>query len=342
MSLRSLATAVACSLLGATLLANASAPAKPASPPAETKSTAAAPVPHATAPPHDRGVSWGGSGGAGGVGEDVTIGPDETYDGDVVCVRGHARIEGHVNGNVTVVLGTLDLSGAVSGDVVTVLSGSKLAPSTVVEGDLTNVAGSLERSGATITGHVVNIPVGIPSLGLGPRWGPGASIFYGIFFWWKLFALFLFFVCALVLAALVPDRIRLISEEVPVQVFLTITLIGIPLAFLLFLSFTVLKWLAMCGIFHQLGWRIGRAFGREMSLLGGILLGLLPFALLRFLPLCIGWSIWFLVEIVAFGCLIVTRVGTRRSLPIASPHPPPHPPPPPPAATIDPEISPAG
>ena len=30
--------------------------------------------------------------------------------------------------------------------------------------------------------------------------------FAGLFFWWKLFAIFLFFVCALLLAALVPER----------------------------------------------------------------------------------------------------------------------------------------
>ena len=69
--------------------------------------------------------------------------------------------------------------------------------------------------------------------------------------------------------------------------------------------------LQQCGIFHQIGFRAGRAMGREMSLLGAILLGALPFALLRFIPFCVGFSIWFLVEILAFGYLILTRVGTR-------------------------------
>jgi hypothetical protein len=70
--------------------------------------------------------------------------------------------------------------------------------------------------------------------------------------------------------------------------------------------------------------------GRELSLLGAILLGFLPFALLRFVPFCVGFSIWFLVEILAFGYLILTRVGTRGSpgvvppspAPTASPSPP--------------------
>jgi hypothetical protein len=117
-----------------------------------------------------------------------------------------------------------------------------------------------------------------------------------------------------------------------VQMFLFITVIGIPLVFMLFLVFIVLKWLAMCGIFHQIGSRIGRAFGREMSLLGGILLGLLPFAILRFVPFCVGWFIWFLVEILAFGCLILTRVGTRRS--IVFPAPPAAPPSPGPVPSV--------
>src|SRR6185436_4262218 len=175
----------------------------------------------------------------------------------------------------------------------------------------------------------------------------GWGAFAGFLFWWKLFAVFLFFVCALLLAALVPDRIRLISEQAPdrlftafifglagyvafvfAQIFLTITLIGIPLVFLLYLVFVVLKWLAMCGVFHQIGFRIGKSMGRELSLLGAILLCVLPFALLRFVPFCVGFSIWFLIEILGFGYLILTRVGTRGTF--AAPHPSPMPPPAPP------------
>ena len=70
--------------------------------------------------------------------------------------------------------------------------------------------------------------------------------------------------------------------------------------------------------------------GREMSLLGAILIGFLPFAFLRFVPFCIGFSIWFLVEILAFGYLILTRVGTRGSPFAAAPPPVPPPPPAPP------------
>lgn len=283
-----------------------------------------------------------------GINQDITIRMGETHDGDVTCIRGHVTIDGHVNGNVTVVAGSLDIRGSVDGDVTGVVSRMEFDPKSTIEGDVTNVGGSLQRNGATVQGQVMNLPFGLTLPSWGHGWQSGWGAFAGFFFFWKLFAIFLFFVCALLLAALVPDRIRLISEEAPArlftafvfglvgyvvfafaQLFLAITVIGIPLVFLLYLVFVVLKWLAMCGIFHQIGFRIGRAMGRELSLLGAILLGLLPFAILRLVPVpCVGFSIWFLVEILAFGYLILTRVGTRGSPGPASIAQPPLGPPP--------------
>jgi hypothetical protein len=320
-----------------------------ATPPQESKTTTAQPVappapPEAPTPPDSPGVLDQSPGKElSGVGQDITIPAGTTHDGDIACVYGHVTIEGHVNGDVTVVAGSLDIKGSVDGDVTGVASHVDFDPKATIDGDVTNVGGSLRRNGATVQGQVTNIPFGItvPSWkhGLRPGWGD----FAGFFFWWRLFAIFLFFICALLLSALVPDRVRLISEEAPVrlftafvfglvgyvvfvfaQLFLTITLIGIPLVFLLYLVFVVLKWMAMCGIFHQIGFRMGKAMGRELSLLGAILLGLAPFALLRFVPFCIGFSVWFLVEILAFGYLILTRVGTRGS-PVMAPPPPPAP-----------------
>jgi hypothetical protein len=342
---------------GLTVVAFAATPA-----PEEKKTTAAHPVtvPSPPAPPvapdAPRGPGLLDSrrdGELNGINQDITIKAGETHDGDVTCIRGHVTIEGHVNGDVTVVMGSLDLRGSVDGDVTGVLSRVELSDKSSVEGDVTNVGGTLERDGATVQGHVMNIPFGMALPKWGHGWGSGWGAFAGFFFWWKLFAIFIFFVCALLLAALVPDRIRLISEEAPVrlftafifglvgyvvfvfaQIFLCLTIIGIPLVFLSYLVFVVLKWLAMCGVFHQIGSRVGRAMGRDMSRLGAILLGLLPFAILRLIPVpCVGFSIWFLVEILAFGYLILTRVGTRGT-PAPAPIPPAPPGPAFPPATI--------
>jgi hypothetical protein len=327
MSFRRFALAALVCLIPAAALATP--PAPPAPP--EQKATTAEPV-NPPDEPDAPGVYHGDGNELTGINQDIVIKAGETHDGDVVCIRGHVTILGHVNGGVTVIAGTLDLSGSVDGDVTAVVSRIQLDPKARVSGDLTNVGGSLRRNGAIIEGQLVNIPLGITLPSWGHGWRSDWGSFAGIFIWWRLFALFLFFVCALLLSALVPDRIRLISEEAPTrlftafvfgligyvvlvfaQFFLMVTIIGIPVAGILYLVFVVLKWMAMCGIFHQIGSRVGRAMGREMSLLGGVLLGLLPFALLRFVPLCVGFSIWFLVEILAFGYLILTRVGTRGS-----------------------------
>jgi hypothetical protein len=342
------------------VLATVGPAATPAPP--ETKSTAAKPVPPPQPPtvpersesPDHAGITQRDGSELHGINEDITIPEGETHDGDVVCIRGHVTIGGHVNGDVTVVAGSLDIRGSVDGDVTAVVSRVDIDPKAAINGDLNNIGGSLRRNGAAVQGQVVNIPLGLSMPSWGHGWRSGWGDFAGFFFWWRLFAVFLFFVCALLLAALVPDRIRLISEEAPArlftafifgligyvgfvfaQLFLTITIIGIPLVFLLYLVFVVLKWLAMCGIFHQIGHRMGRAMGRDMSLLGAILLGLLPFAVLRVIPVpCVGFLIWFIVEILAFGYLILTRVGTRGATPQISVRPPVVPPPSPPVTGV--------
>ena len=98
--------AFSCALAGATLAATPARPARPTPP--ENKSTTARPVDAPDAPgildrQSDRELT--------GVNQDVTIKAGETHDGDVVCIRGHVTIDGHVNGDVTVVEGGLDAAG---------------------------------------------------------------------------------------------------------------------------------------------------------------------------------------------------------------------------------------
>jgi len=283
---------------------------------------------------------------------DVTVERGETKQG-IVCVRGNVTIEGEVDGDVVVVAGKLDVEGKVNGSIVGVMTPIVLGDHAVIDGDLTNVGGRLDKGEADVNGSTVNVsPMGLNLPGMNwLDWGGFGAAW--LFPWWTILKLFLFFVAALVLAALVPDRIRLMSEETPVrlaflfgllgytllamtQVVLCVTLIGIPIAILVYFVFLILKWMAMCAIFHYVGGRLARSFGRQTSFLGAILLGLAPFALVRLLPFCVGSIVWFLVEIVAFGLLIITRLGTRpmgvvpvpAAAVMAPPPPPPFEPPP--------------
>jgi hypothetical protein len=281
---------------------------------------------------------------------DVRVAEGETMEG-IVCVGGDVTIDGEVDGDVVVVTGDLRVNGKIRGDVVAVAGDTRLGDHAVIEGGFTNVGGSLDRHGdSEIRGSVVNVSplsLDLPGMGKWGNWGGLGAAW--LFPWWTILGLFLFFVAALVLAAVVPDRVRLISEETPLQLFtaflfgllgymlliltqviLCVTIIGIPIAILVYFVFVILKWMAMCGIFHYVGIRLARSFGRQTSFLGAILLGLVPFGLIRLIPTCcFGWSVWFLVEIVAFGLLIITRLGTKPSTVVLPPVPAPAPAPPP-------------
>jgi hypothetical protein len=261
-----------------------------------------------------------------GVGTPVRVGPDEIVAGDVVGVGTRVVIEGTVRGDVVGIGSRVEIRGQVRGQVVGVGSNLEIAPGASVGGQVVNVMGSLDSEGAQV-GEIVDISPGIaiPALGGVPF---GILGFFGL--WWKLLVVALVFVVLLLHTALVPDRVRVISEETPVRpvvaflvgllgyaalfvvsFFLAVTLVGIPLVFLLYFVFKILQWLGFAGIFHHVGRRIGAMFGRDLSVLGAVLLGFLPFAVLRFLPFCTGWFLWFLLEIVAIGFVILTRAGTR-------------------------------
>ncbi|MBZ5637484.1 MAG: hypothetical protein LAO51_01865 [Acidobacteriia bacterium] len=273
---------------------------------------------------------------------DVDVVEGQEVHGDVVCIGGKVKLQGKVRGDVVVIGGSLDMLGSTRGSVVGVGSKLVLHPGASVGQDLVNVAGGLDRGGASVGGKVVNI-------GVGGRWlahlpGPFGMLGF-ILFWIKLLKLVLVFIGLLLLAAFVPDRIRLMSEEAPLRPFLAffaglgayivltmtmillcITIIGIPAALLLYFAFIVVKWMGLAGVFHLVGKRIGRLLGRDFSLLGAILLGFLPFAVLRFLPFCIGTLIWFVLEAMAVGLVVLTRAGGRRYGLAPGPPTPPVPP----------------
>jgi hypothetical protein len=343
--------------------AASAAAAKPAAVSKPSQPPAASPAPATPAPPageqaeaesEDEGGTFDGSGGGDKVVvmSDVEIPAGREIAGDVVCIVGDVKLLGKVRGDVIVIGGKLDMFGSVRGGVVGVGSKLVLHPGAHVRKDLVNVGGGLDRGGATIGGQVVNIGVGGAWLAHMP--GP-FGVLGLILFWIKLLKLVLVFIGLLLLTALAPDRIRLLGEEAPLHPFLSffaglggyivlaltmillcITIIGIPAALLLYFAFIVVKWMGLAGIFEVVGKRIGRLMGRDFSLLGAVLLGFLPFAILRFLPFCIGTFIWFVLDAMAVGLVILTRFGGRR-YGAASPPPitvPPAPVSPAPAAPV--------
>lgn len=291
---------------------------------------------------------------------DIHVPAGEVRRGDVVCLFGDVTVEGKVSGEVVVIGGSLIVagSGSVGGNAVVVLGNVTLNEGAEIGEDLVNVLGRIDNQGR-VHGGTVDIPLVAGPFDFKTPFGMlGALIFWGVLAW----ALVKFLVI-LLMAALVPERIRTLSDETPVSILLAylvglggyvvywvvmavlvLSVIGMPLSFLLWVTFIGLKWLGLAGIYHYVGRSFGRLVNREFSLLGAILVGFLPFALLVLLPMFIGgigWLValgirflfWLLVEIPAVGLVILTRGGSRPRkaagppIPLApaSPTPPPEP-----------------
>jgi len=280
-------------------------------------------------------------------GDEIYIPADTTVRGSVLCIGGKAVIEGRVTQDVVVVLGKLELRGEVRGSVIGAVSELDLDGAQV--GDLLlNAAGKMHKSD-TVAGQEMNFGLG--------NWFPG---FGSLLFWLRSLRLIVVFVTLVLLAALVPDRIRMVSEEAPVRylsaffvgllgylalwaalVLLSVTLIGAVAAWFLF---QILKWMCIAGIFYAVGKGLGRAMGREISILGGVLLSFALYALVLLLLAPLGFpgllASWvfgmffaLMVKVPAVGLLILTRAGTRpsgmRVVPRAAAAAPPAGPPPP-------------
>lgn len=252
--------------------------------------------------------------------------------GSIFSIGGDVTVEGRVRGDIFVIGGRLHLTGSVRGDVVGVLSNLTVHDAEIGK-QLINIAGTLDEEGTSIGGQRVNI-------GFGEGWFTLArpfGVLGAVLFWARLLRLLIAFIVLVLLVTLVPERVRVISEQAPRRLFaaffvgllaylalwiaivlLAVTVFGIFLAWFLFL---LLKWLGIAGMFHFFGHRVGRALGREMSLLGAVLLGFLPFMLIVLLPSAFGlaglvvaalfWMlIWLFLEIPAVGLVILTRAGT--------------------------------
>jgi hypothetical protein len=277
----------------------------------------------------------------------------EVVVGSVVCIGCSGRIDGQVLGDVVVVGGRLTLAGVAGGQMVAVGSKVALESNARVDGDIVNVGGEVRRNDAQIGGQIVDL--GVPGMmwgGIGTLGGIGGALgaFDALFgLWFTALTWVLLAVVLMLLVALVPDRIQRIAEEVPVRpvsaflwgvlayallpvafLLLLVSCIGIPVIPFAYFAFKILKWLGMAGIFLVVGRRIGRMLGRDIPLLGGVLLGMLPFLALRVLPFCVGWFAWFVLEIFAIGFVILTRAGRPGAalfvpapvVPVVDPGPP--------------------
>ena len=198
----------------------------------------------------------------------------------------------------------------------------------------------LENGGAEVGRDFVD-------MGIGLRIPGGLSTPFNLLAilvnWGMLIKLALLFLVIVLLAALVPERIDRLGEEPPARMLLALlvgalfAIVGFPILILLLavsvigillipvviLLYVVLGWLGMAGVFRAFGRELGRLAGREMSLLGSVLLGFGVFAVLHGLPYLSGlvWGgfswlalaflalLWTVLGWIGIGLILITRDG---------------------------------
>jgi hypothetical protein len=254
--------------------------------------------------------------------EPVTVANEQDVN-NVIAIGSSIQIEGHVR----------EAAVAIGGDVIVRRTG-------IVEGDVTAVGGRvIEETGSTITGKITSVPISIerfsktvvlaiPTLGAALSIVIGATIVAG-----SLGSIAL----AVLTLALFPRQVGLVRREIqqhpyitplvgfavtlvslPVLIFLAISLIGLPLAFLVGSALMAALVIGAISLGQWLGHRIGALFNRSIRPLVAGLLGLILLSLLSAVPY-IGVLAQGLIVCYSLGAPVCARYRVAR--PKVSPSP---------------------
>jgi uncharacterized RDD family membrane protein YckC len=111
-------------------------------------------------------------------GQNFVLEKGESTTGDLVLVRGHAKIDGTVNGDCVLVGSDADISGTINGDAVSVASKMRFSPGTVINGDFVSVVSTVSgSSSAHVNGERINLDVFPPDTLLGfDKWFSGTVL----------------------------------------------------------------------------------------------------------------------------------------------------------------------
>lgn len=266
--------------------------------------------------------------------KDIVVEKDETQD-NVISWGGEIRILGKVTENVINFGGTIIIDGSVGETVVGFGSDIILKSTARIEGDVLSLGGTLDKNpGAIINGDTVYFStsdevakflkegfVGVFGFSLLP-----------LLIIFKLITLVIWFILAIILVAIFPKQVLFASNQIrtsfwPIvgtgilsiiiftgliifSVFLCFILIGIPILLALIAVGVVIKIFGRVVIFYFLGDWIFKAFGgKQASGLLAVLLGLLLFGLIGFIPI-IGSLFSFALSIVGWGVVIRTKFGS--------------------------------
>jgi len=266
---------------------------------------------------------------------DVFVAAGETQD-NIVSFGGNVVVEGRVKQSVVAFGGTITVSGEVGEAVVGIGSNITLKPTAAIRGDVVSIGGLLQKEpGCSIAGDTIYFKaseLGNRLFKQGLFKGIFAFPLFPIFLVIKLIGVILWFIAALVVAALFPRPIARAAAAVrtsfwPVfwtgllalviftglaifAALLCFILIGIPIAIALFWAGLIVKIFGRVVLFYVLGESLLRAFGsKNISAIGASLAGLLVASLVGFIPF-VGFLFTLVLSILGWGAVIRTKFGT--------------------------------
>jgi cytoskeletal protein CcmA (bactofilin family) len=259
-------------------------------------------------------------------GGDITFSQSSRIGRDLQVAGGTIRLDGTVARNALIAGGEVTVNGTVGGDVQADVGTLRVGPNAVIRGKLTYTSDRRADidPGARIAGGVEFREKEEPER----RGLP----FVFMFIWWLLTLLALFLVGILLIAlapkmsADVADRIlrspglsvlvgfvtSIVMPVIGVAVMLTV--IGIPLGFLILALYVILLYLSRVYIALAVGrWLVAKAGRPDASLYADLALGLLILWILFAIPF-VGWALHLIAVWFGLGGLAVERYRLTKEL----------------------------
>ena len=267
--------------------------------------------------------------------KDVYVAEDEVQK-NVIAFGGDVLIKGKVKESVIAFGGSITIEGEVGEVVLGIGSPIKLKSTALIKGDVVALGGSLiKEPGTTIKGDTVYLKVESFKDALGILSGVTFAPFIPLLIIIKLMAVFIWFILALVLAAIFPRQLSLASSQIRqsfwptsgtgllaiiiftgliiFSAFLSLILIGIPLLLALILVGIIIKIFGRVTVFYFFGGSLSRAFGsKNPSALLAVVLGLILVEFIGFIPI-LGSLFLLVLSIIGWGAVIRTKFGTSAN-----------------------------
>jgi hypothetical protein len=269
--------------------------------------------------------------------KDIVVAEGEVQD-NVIALGGNVLIEGKVEEDVVAFGGSITVKGIVKGSVVGIGSDINLESTAIIDGDVYSIGGALNKKpGCVIEGDTVYFKTSedISKFLKETFRGVFTISFIPFVLITKLLLFFIWFIIALVIAALLPRQISFASSQIrksfwPVfgigllsitiyvgvvifSALLCFLLIGIPLLFFFVILGIAIQIFGRVILFYFLGESLIKAFGKsKISPLAAVIFGLVLVTLVRFIPI-IGFVFSFCLSIIGWGVVIRTKFGTTEN-----------------------------